>query len=970
MKKMKNIRKHFTAVLAASAMLSAACGEAGISDIINTVAGGGKPPASDEVKLKTLTIYYSDDETKTNLISFNPSKGDYTITDVVNSQGTLTVEAEAQKTAAKTDISWNRVTTKGHGDIAEGLVELTDIPAPGVEGGQNLPTVITITVRNGGESYPYTITAKAPGVDSSLEYLSFRHEEGLTPLSDWVWEDGAGFWNGELLYSKNLTGATYATYTAFDGSSQYVIELPAADKGKAGLNVAITALASDGNSAIELTVNGEKVTPEETPEVLLAVIRDTVGDTDGGLGEDGEELAPAEPVEAVSRRWLVKIPPAGGEALTIALKVANGDVFSAYTITLVPPPDDTDDTDTRLLNIQFKDKPSGNFIINQSSDAGGFNSGTSGYQINVSGFTGPFTIESCAPSYASADVAITYTADGGSPIIIPYPAYDSVEIPKPSADTTTVVKFRVTINDNELTAREYSVTFTNPASSLTWKGSVALDGSGKNDYTIKGLNVITSDNASHTVSVADGKWSIALGKKYADSNNPPVSFTVTLTAANPASGAGNTRYCVVENVSDIKPNSDYTLVFTVDSAAGGGGSDSNPLYTMAYMASDLQNMEANTNYYIANDIDLTKLSGSWDGPDNYKGHFNGGGNTITLQLSKGNSNTGLFDSLKGGAIIENLNVNVSTISGGVAVTESIFFGGLVGGMNGTTEYEGTYTFRNISVKGELNYKSLANGYYLLIGGLMGESHQGLDNLHLIIENCEVDLDISAPVTGTGSNTVVAIGGLIGKMANKSNSSASIKNCRTGGSITLSGPANYLVSAGGLIGVMMFSSGAVITSDGAIAATIQNCYSTMAIDVSKSSQSANTDMIMTTAGGLVGILYNKNAVIENCVALNKSVKATAPAGQIYAGRIVGNLGANADMAPKLSNYALAGMTVETKTGSSAATSNSANGAATVNGEGKDAGFFKAKTGWTGIGFSEDNWDFSNIARDGYPALKKN
>ncbi|MDR1363237.1 MAG: hypothetical protein LBJ35_04230, partial [Spirochaetaceae bacterium] len=209
---MKKVQKHFTAVSAAAAMLFAAvlftaalftaCGEADTGSIsLGIGGGGGKPPPSEELKLKSLTVYYSEDEEKKNLVGFSQNKGDYTITDVVNSKGTLTVEAEALKTGASTAVSWNRVKTKGQGEAAEGLVEMTNIPAPGVEGGQNLPVVITVTVRNGGQSYPYTITAKAPGVDSSLEYLSFRYSDNdLTPLADWEWDNGAGFWNGELLY--------------------------------------------------------------------------------------------------------------------------------------------------------------------------------------------------------------------------------------------------------------------------------------------------------------------------------------------------------------------------------------------------------------------------------------------------------------------------------------------------------------------------------------------------------------------------------------------------------------------------------------------------------------------------------------------------------------------------------------------------------------------------------------------------
>jgi hypothetical protein len=947
MKEIKNIQKNFTAVLAGAVVLFfAACGEAGISDIINAAAGGGgKPPPAAELRLKTLNIYYQNDELKTSLLKFNSNTGEYTITDVLNDQGALIVEAEAEKADAKTLVFWKRGSEQdGTEDAAEGPVELSGIPAPGVEKGESLDTTIRITVSKDEKTYTYVIIAKAPGLDSSLKYLSFRYADGLTPLSNWDW-DGANFWNGELLY-ETLSGKTY---TAFDGSSQYVVELK--DKDKAGSNVAITTLAGDGNSVITLTVNGKTIAAEEIPEIAraAAAFREEAGDPNGegdGFGEDGEEL-PAEPVEAVNHRWLVQIPPAGGEALTIALKVTNDIVFSAYTITLVPPPDDAViSKDTRLLNIQFKDEK-GTFIIPQSSEAGGFNSGTSVYQFPVSGFTGPFTIASCAPSNANATVDITYTVNGGIPQSIPYNNYADTKIPMPAKEGSVVVKFRVKIGDGkdaELNAREYSVTFTNPLGLSLWKGTATLTGNAATQYTITGLSAITSDNEAHTTVMDGDKWSTEISETQADANNPPVAFTATLKKND---DTGDARYCVVENVSGLLPNTNKALTFTVET-----DDKDNPLYTMAYMAEDLKQIGQNTDYYIATDIDLTKL-GDWTGPSNYKGHFNGGGNTIKLELSKTSGPTGLFGVLSDGAIIENLNVEVSTKDNNpLAMLGASHFGGVIGYLS-----TGTYKIKGVKVKGSLKYTG--GNDYLLIGSLIGEVKDG-NTVKLTVEDCEADIEITG---NFASSVTLGIGGLIGKNAINGSGYVTIKNSRTSGRINVTNTyaSNNNLSAGGLIGI----EGNYMYSPIGSPLVIENCYSSMEIVVNKTNASSHTD-----AGGLIGYLANSNngSRIINSAALNPKVLAIVPSGTVYNRRVIGWYNTfNTSGGAQLSTYALAGMltgtTADGKIIEGDGAANSADGLS------KTEANFKDQATWTALNFSTDKWDFSSIPAKGYPTLKQ-
>jgi hypothetical protein len=939
-----NKAKKATAIaVSLAALFFAACGDDGVNGISIADINGGKPPPPAGLKLKTLSIYYAKDEAKTSLLHFTSSTGDYTITDAASDKGALIVEAEAETADARTLISWKRGSAQGSGDSASGLVKLPDIPLPGIESNEAMDTIITIIVSKDNKSYPYKITSKAPGVDSSLEHLSFRYADGLTQLSDWVWENNNDFWNGELLYDKMIKEINKKTYTAFDGSSQYVIELPAEDKDKAGSNVAITAIANDGDSVITLTVNGEEV-EEGTP---------AAPNTSGG----DKAAVDTEKAAAVSKRWLVQIPPAGEESLTIALKVTNGEVFSAYTITLVPPPDDKDVKDTRLLNIQFKDKKDV-FIIPQSSEAGGFNSGITTYQFSVSGFTGPFTIESCAPSYEGADVVITYTVNGGSPQEIQYPEYMEKEIPKPPTDGLVVVKFRVTVGNDELNAREYSVTFTNPSGSLSWKGTVALNGDGSSQYTITGLDAITSGNASHTATMTGDKWDVTIDEKQANAANPPVSFRATLTAKDGA------RYCVMNNVSVISPNTDYTsntLTFTV----GATNSKENPLYKAAYTAQDLADMakngNQNVNYYLANDVDLTALKENWDGPDKYSGHFNGGGNTVTLALSKGNSDTGLFDSLATGAIIENLNVKVRTKDNApLNITSGIHFGGVIGGL--TT---GNYTIRGIKISGTLMF---TGGYnYLYAGALIGEVQQN-NTVNLLVEDCEADIDIiNTTITGYMGNGF-GFGGLIGKNASTNGSSITIRNSRSGGKINVKSSYNETIastngfSAGGIIGIEGLDSESI--SDTLI---IENCYSSMEIVIERTSSTART-----SAGGLIGSLNNAitNSQIINSVALNPKVLAIA-SSNASSGRVIGR---KAAFSGQLSNYALTGMI--TGTTAAGAPNNSAGVEEANDGLGKTAQELSNSGFWTDTAkFNADNWDFSGLnikspeaAGSVYPKLK--
>jgi hypothetical protein len=422
----------------------------------------------------------------------------------------------------------------------------------------------------------------------------------------------------------------------------------------------------------------------------------------------------------------------------------------------------------------------------------------------------------------------------------------------------------------------------------------------------------------------------------------------------------------------------------VDSSGGTGGNAENPLYTMVYKASDLAKIGTTTNYYIANDIDLTEL-GKWDGPDNYKGHFNGGGNTIKLQLSKGTGATGLFDSLASGAIIENLNVDVSTVSGGVDVSGYIYFGAVVGSMPNNT----TCKLKNISVKGELNYRSFnSSTTWVLIGGIFGEIDQGYSGINVTLENCESDLIITAEGISISSSTMshVSIGSLVGKVGN-SGGTVKIINCRTGGSITASmSNDKYLLDAGGIIGCASkdSSSESKFNNGAQVNLTIENCYSTTEINIERTANtnaSSAQNERSVIAGGLIGVLSNRNAVIKNNVAVNPSVVAGSTDKNAYSYPVIGYIFKSGSVAPFKTldeNYAVSDMPLGVSKDFNGNTPVAAdpNTLANLNGAAASPAELSSQSFWTARGFSTDNWDFTGLSVKSpgtpgsvYPKLKK-
>jgi hypothetical protein len=610
--------------------------------------------------------------------------------------------------------------------------------------------------------------------------------------------------------------------------------------------------------------------------------------------------------------------------------------------------------DSSLMNLEFKDN-NGSDVLKE------FQSQKTEYIYKVQGNQQTVTILSCAPSYKSAKVFVTIgSADpfeyGNNTL-----SKQTITLPAPGADDL-VVRFKVQAQDAMYT-REYKVSFTNPKSTSKWIGTITLNNNSSPAYKVSGLTVVSAAGASYPVSSVSGdgnNWSIDIDQTAASAQNPPASFIVLLEKPESASDNAKIipyRFTIAAN-SGIAPGNSIALAVDV------GGSGANAPFRTVYTAADLKSLDEDANqsvnYILANDIDLSDIE--WEGPSKYAGTFNGNGYKVTLKLKNGGKDTGMFNNLGNGAVIENLKVNVSTPNT-IAITNSIFFGGLVGGIR----QSGTYIIRNISVSGEIKYSSIASGQYLLAGGIIGQAFDSnTNNIDLLIENCEVDLTIDASFTNNNGNiNIISIGGIIGKFADKAGK-VEIKNCASGGSIiasSLNGP----IRAGGIVGSSSDDGeGSHTHSESAGTLSIENCYSTTEIELNYLNTS-NT--YLSAAGGIAGFLSNKNAEVKNSIVFNPSILATHANSSAntsrFAARVIGTASVNVK---HTGNYALDSMLVGTAADNK--TMVNSNDAGSINGESKTAQELSSAQFWKGLGFGETAWYFTglNITNKVYPKLK--
>ncbi|MFR2531226.1 MAG: immunoglobulin-like domain-containing protein [Anaerovoracaceae bacterium] len=189
-------------------------------------------------------------------------------------------------------------------------------------------------------------------------------------------------------------------------------------------------------------------------------------------------------------------------------------------------------------------------------------------------------------------------------------------------------------------------------------------------------------------------------------------------------------------------------------------------------AEEFAKMEPDGNYILEADITVEQ---SYEG---FGGTFDGNGHTITLNIQASGKNAGLFKTLVGGAVVENLTLEGSLTADGKNNV------GAVAGMANT--YAGAITIRNCKNSADISgHKG--------VGGIVGIC-TGTNN-SLIISGCANEGDV------TGSNTQV--GGIAGNLEG----GHIIENCYNRGNVA--GFNNY----------------AGILGRGAKGVSLSNCYTT-------------------------------------------------------------------------------------------------------------------------------------------------
>ena len=224
-------------------------------------------------------------------------------------------------------------------------------------------------------------------------------------------------------------------------------------------------------------------------------------------------------------------------------------------------------------------------------------------------------------------------------------------------------------------------------------------------------------------------------------------------------------------------------------------------------AKEFAEMAASGSYTLTADIIVTEPYAN-----DFSGTFDGNGHTVTLNITSGSANTGLFKKLVGGATVKNV-----ITSGSITVNANN-----VGGITGVADTElGAITISNCKNEAAIKGNKVVGG---ILGGCTEDDHA------LTISACANEGNIS----GTRN-----IGGICGNLEN----AHFIKNCYNSGTVTGS-------TIGGILG------------RGAKGVSIENCYNV-----------GNIIYSGTNGSAIVGTGYAKKPVeVKNCYALQATAQA--------------------------------------------------------------------------------------------------
>ncbi|GMO23062.1 MAG: hypothetical protein Pg6A_10260 [Termitinemataceae bacterium] len=366
-------------------------------------------------------------------------------------------------------------------------------------------------------------------------------------------------------------------------------------------------------------------------------------------------------------------------------------------------------------------------------------------------------------------------------------------------------------------------------------------------------------------------------------------------------------------------------------------------------------------FALGGDIDLTNTGTDWDGPSLYTGHFYGNGYTIKgLQLTKTAGETGLFNSLGNGAVIENFTLQVSTPDT-INLTGVSLVGGIIGHITGSSSAPMAVTVKNVKTEGDFTFDSVPGDCKLQAGGLIGSID---DYVTLTFENCATSVNITLLSVPDG-NSGISLGGLIGSI--KANNTITVRKSFVTGTLS-SDSGNDRDLYTGMI-ALIWGRGTTLN--------IEDCYMTGNAFSIGSSTTVNR---VVYAGGLLGCIYERNVTvnISNSAVLSEKIIARAAGTNNGSGRILGGITPNGRITGTqtfVNNFAR--KNIITGSDPDASPVDVAGDAASAEGLGKAIDEFKQSSTWTnaapaGLGWSAADWDFDGLTKSGsafyWPRLK--
>ncbi|WP_461256053.1 GLUG motif-containing protein [Treponema sp. R80B11-R83G3] len=315
--------------------------------------------------------------------------------------------------------------------------------------------------------------------------------------------------------------------------------------------------------------------------------------------------------------------------------------------------------------------------------------------------------------------------------------------------------------------------------------------------------------------------------------------------------------------------------------------------------------------------------------------FNGGNITVTGTNNKRPDIGGFCGSLGG---IPNPNIiNCGVLSGTLTanVTGILRVGGFISYIDGSIS--DSFSRMDIVVNSNSTSACRVGGF----SGMLASSTSTIDRCFATGTVSVVTVSTNSPLDGSNTPGQPSAGGLVGSCQ------GTITNSYALGNVVLSDSGNYgPAAAGGIVGRI----------DGG---SISNCFSAGRVSSLSALATSGKEAL---SGGIAG--FSNGQTIQKTAALGANV--TARGDTKAAGRILGT----SNIGSSNYNYALNTMVIEEGAYNSLNPfiRNADSGVTTRDGQDAASSAFLKQSFWTGtLGFDNAIWNFSRVARDGYPRL---